>query len=97
VEYVVSRGDMPRALLAVAGPVWTRLGIQAWSSMLLIAVAHVRVRWRSIWRVLAMCGVRRTLGSYGRIYRHMAVRLGLLLLGVLMAAPISRRHGRTCW
>jgi hypothetical protein len=88
-------GDMA-GLLAVAAPVWARLRVQAWCTRVLVPLRHVLGRG-GIGRILVVCRVSRAGTCDGWIYRQSAVRLGLLRLGILMAAPIWQRHGRTCW
>lgn len=87
--------EVTGGLLAIAGPVGTGLGVQAWGGVL-IALRHVRVR-RRIRRILAVCGICRAGTCNGRIYRQRGVRFGVNWLKSCMTAAIWKRHGRTCW
>jgi hypothetical protein len=96
VENVCAGGDMAGGLLAVTAPVGARLSVQAWCTRMLVPLRHVLGRG-GIGGVLVVCRICRAGTCDGWIYRQSAVRLGLLRLGILMAAPIWQRHGRTCW
>jgi hypothetical protein len=85
---VGARGDVTGGrLLAVTAPVGARLRVQARGSRVLVPLRHVLGRG-SVGRILAVRRICRAGTCDGRIYRQSAVRLGLLRLGVLMAAPI---------
>jgi hypothetical protein len=86
VEDVGAGGDVA-GLLAVTAPVGARLSVQAWCTRVLVPLRHVLGRG-GIGGILVVCRVSRAGTCDGWIYRQSAVRLGLLRLGILMAAPI---------